>query len=204
MMTLLSNTFSPSSVSLLIHPSPVPFRSPPRSLFLCKAQQYQCLFQSRLLHEPGVHVLLLLERVQSCNTGRGVRERCRHNPTLPSSLLPGQRLLPFLTKHAHKHPFLLNPTKAGYTHPHTHIYTTLFFYIREYFCQVGKRQKLRSKARLVSAGECKSLRRKEKQKHNCGICRFSGIHKVKTTPQQIQKLLPSFPFMDEVGWSLTF
>lgn len=44
------------------------------------------------------------------------------------------------------------------THIHSHAHT-LFLYIRENFCQVAERQKLGSEARLVSAGERKSLRR---------------------------------------------
>lgn len=58
-------------------PPPPP---PQHASFLVKAQQYERLLERRLLHEPGVHVLLLLERVQSlfldvgeyfCQVGEG-------------------------------------------------------------------------------------------------------------------------------------
>lgn len=159
-----------SSLSSLIHPSSIlllllllyffPAAAARHiSSFSLEAQLYDCLLQGRLLHEPGVHVLLLLERVQSWKNRKRVGES--EIKFLPS-LLRDEGLQSFGRTRAGTHTFLLNPPKAGYAHTQTH---TLFLYIREYFCQVGKWQKLGSEAWLVSAGECKSLKRTRKSKN---------------------------------------
>lgn len=51
---------------------------------------------------------------------------------------------------------------AGAAQTHTGAHTTLFLYVRQQLCQVGKRQQLRSEAWLVSAGQRKSLKKPER------------------------------------------
>lgn len=155
MMAGLSNTFSPSSLSLSIHPPHVP-------LHLCTfVISYRSPAVSASASEPSPP-RTWRPRSPAPRTGSklfkvGGRQYGKCNSRLCV-------FWPSVHIHIHTHIFCFNPPKASHTNTRTHI--TLFLYIREYFCQVGKRHKLGSDARLVSASECESLWRKEKQKHN--------------------------------------